>query len=188
MLDILLKTDIALLLMVNWGLSDAYFGGILTLLSAHFFWAAVFTVCVIVALVRRDPDLGWLLVMVAVAVGFTDAFNYFALKPYFARLRPCHELRYLIDFSGCGGLYSFPSNHAANGMAVVGILMRSPYKLATYVLFTMVLLVSLSRVYLGVHYPADVFCGMYLGLCLGWLSSLILNRQRSKFSEKSPHP
>jgi len=30
-------------------------------------------------------------------------------------------------------------------------------------------LIAYSRIYLGVHYPADVLCGGILGLCIGWL-------------------
>jgi undecaprenyl-diphosphatase len=68
--------------------------------------------------------------------------------------------------------YSFPSGHAVASTLFYGTVcvlglehLRSPLRrgLATAAAVGMVLLVSFSRVYLGVHYPVDVVAGMALG-------------------------
>lgn len=65
---------------------------------------------------------------------------------------------------------SFPSGHAAVGMAVLTVIGdRSPIRAAAPCLRAVGAYVALSRVYLGVHYPTDVIGGAGLGLALGAL-------------------
>ena len=67
---------------------------------------------------RVGKNKAWAFVILSVLTfAITDTLTAQVLKPLFGRLRPCHDpeiqvlLRGLVD---CGGLYSMPSNHAAN--------------------------------------------------------------------------
>lgn len=57
------------------------------------------------------------IVLSLLTFAITDSLTSQIMKPFFGRLRPCHEpdmaqtIRMLV---GCGGLYSMPSSHAAN--------------------------------------------------------------------------
>jgi undecaprenyl-diphosphatase len=97
------------------------------------------------------------------------------LKGLFARPRPFFEHPLLIETS-----YSFPSGHAMESLVVYGmlayfaVLALKTWRARTAVVFgaaLLVLLIGLSRMYLGVHYFSDVVAGYAAGGV--WLSALI---------------
>lgn len=88
----------------------------------------------------------------------------YGLKQIFKRPRPS-MLRLSVE-SG----YSFPSGHSMVAIAFYGLIIyfisRSnlKYKKAYYIgLSILILLVGISRIYLGVHYFSDVLCGFLFG-------------------------
>ncbi len=88
------------------------------------------------------------------------------LKEWIGRERP--PLRYpdpepLVHVPGSS---SFPSGHAAVGFACAAVLARAAPRLALP-LYALAVLVAWSRVYVGVHYPLDVFGGAVLGVLIG---------------------
>lgn len=119
---------------------------------------------------RRDGRTLVTVAAVLLAVGATDLFVGKGLKPTIARPRPCHVWTDTVQLreTTCGGLFGFPSNHAANNAAVVGALWgRAPKGVvAFFVAFTA--FVGWSRVYVGAHYPGDVLGGILVGLLFGW--------------------
>ncbi|EKE03529.1 MAG: phosphoesterase PA-phosphatase related protein [uncultured bacterium] len=77
--------------------------------------------------------------------------------------------------------YSFPSGHAMIATCFYGALIYLSYRyiknkrlrIFSYIFFSVfILLIGLSRVYLGVHYPSDVLAGFSLGAF--WLGLCIL--------------
>lgn len=69
---------------------------------------------------------------------------------------------------------SFPSGHAtatSSFFTTLAIRIRKPLAIALSALF--VLLVMLSRLYLGVHYPTDVLTGLAIGVACAFLWNLI---------------
>lgn len=90
------------------------------------------------------------------------------LKTYFSRERPLDVAFYIPENS-----FSFPSGHAASAMALVGLLtyfcvLEVKQQRAKTILFLIglfyVLLIGISRIYLGVHFLTDVVAGFLLGL------------------------
>lgn len=63
--------------------------------------------------------------------------------------------------------YSFPSGHSENSMVSFGsIALKTKQKWLKVVLFTIPVLVGISRFVLGVHYPTDVVCGWAVGIVI----------------------
>ena len=127
---------------------------------------------------RRGSSLLRVLIILAgfaVAVGVSDFVSSGIIKPWVCRLRPTHEpelagLIHLVN-GYTGGLYGFVSSHAANTMAcalLFALLYRNKY--ATVGLMLWVALNCYSRMYLGVHYPADIIGGLAIGALMATLT------------------
>ena len=129
-----------------------------------------------------------ILFMVAIAGAevLTVALKYVVMRP-----RPA-------DAIGLVAGPSFPSGHTLAATSVYGILtfllLREPQRrswhvLGALVLISLIVLVPLSRVYLGVHWPHDVLASLSLGAA--WLACLTLLVQyrpdRSASLSENPH-
>lgn len=144
---------------------------LMRLLSSEVLWVMVALIVSAWGFISKKKGFAKAFWALVAAVALADSIAYRLLKPIIDRDRPCysHEVRLVAD--SCGSSFGFPSNHAANGMAVVTMvyLFHRRRRLAL-ALLALVFLVGYSRIYLGVHYPGDILVG-YL---LGGLISLLL--------------
>lgn len=116
-----------------------------------------------------------LIVFVAILIALCDQ-TATVTKKSVKRFRPTHNIEIkdnlLIVKNYRGGTYGFFSGHAANtfGIAMFLFLLFSKQtKASRFVFFIWAGLVSYSRMYLGVHYPSDIFVGMLVGLFFGFV-------------------
>ena len=142
---------------------------------------------------RRGSSLLRVLIILAgfaVAVGVSDFVSSGIIKPWVCRLRPTHEpalagMLHLVN-GYTGGLYGFVSSHAANTMAcalLFALLYRNKY--ATVGLMLWVALNCYSRMYLGVHYPADIIGGLAIGAMMATLTYGMVRRLVELVDERS---
>lgn len=95
-------------------------------------------------------------------IGFTQAIKYTVRRD-----RPFRTLNgvYLSDTTSVRGTYSFPSGHSSEAFVLAtSLTLRYPGKTVLIAgLYTYATIVSLGRIYWGVHYPSDVLTGMLIG-------------------------
>lgn len=101
-------------------------------------------------------------IMLAVGLAISASFNTW-LKTFFARPRPDVIPPLTVEHTS-----SFPSGHTLSAVVFYGFLAleawRRGHRGAAVLLAIWALLVGLSRIYLGVHYPSDVLASLALGL------------------------
>jgi undecaprenyl-diphosphatase len=170
-----MDTQLFLALNGSWGAGwDAFFFAV----SDKLIWVPLYLL--ILYLIYRRGGWKTLLVMLVVIGAAAGTLNELCdlLKEGIGRLRPTHTpaLEGLVHtVNGYrGGLYSTPSAHAANAVLVAlfgGLTIRRPW--FTWPIAAWALVVSYSRIYLGVHYPGDIFFGLLTGTSVALLFYLL---------------
>jgi len=172
-LNLLLQWDQELLLFLNqihapW--SDALW----MFCSARFTWIPLYVFWLFVLYKQYPyPKFIYLLLGVIVLILLTDQGASTLFKPLVQRLRPCQvpELTQQLWLPDkCGGKYGFFSSHAANAMGLavfLGYWLKSkPIRLS---LLIWMLATSISRIFLGAHFPGDIIAGWVWGFGIAML-------------------
>lgn len=112
-------------------------------------------------------------IMTALAITAADQVCASLIRPAVERLRPTNLNNPISDFVHIvngyrGGRYGFPSCHAANTFALVGLtsLLFRRWKYTLFIILWAAT-VCYSRIYLGVHYPGDILVGLTIGTICG---------------------
>ena len=170
MLDKLLSLDVQLFVYLN-GLGSEVYDGFWLFITKQFNWIPffLFLFYLIYKKIGGKQTL-YVLLFIAVLVLITDQFTNL-VKYSFQRLRPCNnpDIHSVIRIVKSSKSFSFFSGHASNTMAcaVFIYLLLKPYFKYMFLLFIWPLIFAYSRIYLGLHYPLDIFCGYLFGMMTG---------------------
>ena len=177
-----------LLLAIN-GHNSRFFDGLMIFFSDKYVWLP-FYVVVMGFMYKYYGKLSAIFILViCLFVGISDFSSTHFFKEVFERLRPCHNdyLKPYLHILNCGGRYGFISSHASNVTTFGTFCFFIFWKYNRVIVYTVLLwclIVCYSRVYLAAHYPSDVFCGMILGVLLGFMgyriSHGLINRRLNK--------
>jgi membrane-associated phospholipid phosphatase len=128
---------------------------------------------------------GWFWVLFLILnVMLSDYVSSTLIKDNFIRLRPCQDvyladqIRFLVSY--CPSSSSFTSSHAANHFAAAMFIFTTLKKTVSpkwAFLFLWAFAISYAQVYVGVHFPFDIFCGAILGVILGYIPATIFNKR-----------
>ena len=155
--------DYKLLIILNQKISNSLFDLIMPIVTNEDYWG-IPILCLISYLLFFGQKKGKIvLFLLIISLGINDYICASIIKPTIARLRPSHEfLEYINLLVPKGGKWSMPSNHASN-MFVLATIISTFYSKTKVGIFLIAILVSFSRVYVGVHYPMDVIVGASIG-------------------------
>ncbi|MEC9488485.1 MAG: phosphatase PAP2 family protein [Halanaerobium sp.] len=129
------------------------------LLAAFIFWC-------------RDKKFGYLLGFAYLTNGLVNIF----LKEAFQIARPIgREGVRSLRLSSAGG-YSFPSGHTQSASAIAAsFALRYRNNRVYFTVIPLAILVGVSRMYLGVHWPTDVLAGLIIGFLWVYIANKIFN-------------
>ena len=171
----ILNIDEQSLLFIN-GLNTPFLDTIMWQISAKFIWLPLYLF--LIDIIFRN--LGWkkgviCLIMIGMLILSMDQLCASFLRPLIGRIRPSSPLNpisAILHFvnDSRGGTFGFPSSHAANTFALaafISLMLRK--KLITFSLIMWASIISISRIYLGFHYPTDVIAGALIGIGLAYI-------------------
>ena len=170
-MDNLIFLDKELTLYLN-GLNSPALDAFFYAVTSKWLWVPLYAT-ILWMIFRRQGGRGLMTVIViGLLVLLADQLTSGLMKPLFERLRPTHDgvMQYLVHtVNGYrGGLYGFPSCHAANSVALTVwfFLLCGARSRLSMMLLVWCLLTCYTRMYLGVHYPGDLLFGSVVGsLC-----------------------
>lgn len=171
MIEFFYSIDVAVFYFINHTISNPILDKFFTFITEVKHWYIAYVILWSIAFFKGGR-LGKIAAITAlILITASDQVSSSLLKNVFARVRPCNVLPDVNILAGCTGSYSMPSSHAVNNFAVAVFFYRIFPKLK-WILFISAFIISLSRPYVGVHYPSDILFGALLGSLLGYLFSI----------------
>jgi membrane-associated phospholipid phosphatase len=180
MMETLGSFDRFFFFLINHDLRNGFFDFLLPLLRVRELWYPLYIIAG-VWLIYKFRWMGLFLILAAVLNFAITDFVSNNIKKSVKRPRPCHnmEIQHFVTVRAfgdkvpeCGGKYGFISSHAANhfGLAMIfGLFFIRKYRWLLPAALCWAALISISQVYVGLHYPADVLGGAIFGCLSGLL-------------------
>lgn len=181
MLQTLIEADRYLFLLINKA-HDPIVDFVMFWATDKWIWIPFYIWLIYILIKNFGKKIFVLLIIISVMITLSDQASVM-VKEAVHRLRPCRDpyfagIIHLVK-QGCGGQFGFISSHASNTMSlavlIAGII-PAPNKWLRVELFSYVLLVGYSRIYLAAHFPGDILGGWLLGILLGFLGILVFNK------------
>ena len=180
-------------LVLSWfnGSNSVFLDGWMSALTSGFTWLALYA-SLFYLVVKNNETMGQIMLVVGCAlacVGLADIMADVIVKPLVERWRPSNDPIFKYDVSVVEGYrgtsYGFFSAHAANTFSLAlffCMLVRSRVLSVALVLWSFVN--CYTRMYLGLHYPSDIVCGLLWGsVCAIGVYYFYLRVSRRMFGE-----
>ena len=184
MLQDIIQIDQNLLIYLN-NLGSTKWDSLWLFITNQFFWSPLFILIFYLTIKSYGWKTGGVLILsMIVLVAFSDQFTNF-IKNTVQRSRPNNneEIKHLLRVLINPQSYSFMSGHATTSTffsVYVLLLLKDNYKYIYLILF-FPLVFSYSRLYLGVHFPIDIFVGILIGVTFANLYFILSKKIIKKF-------
>jgi undecaprenyl-diphosphatase len=180
--EVIKQIDYRLFSSLNGQWHNSFFDFVLPFIREPFVWMPFYFFLVIFAIVNFSfRGWAWVLFLI-INVAISDYVSSTIIKENFFRIRPCSDpvlvghIRFLVSY--CPQSSSFTSSHAVNHFAAAMFIFTTFKKAVSpkwAFLFLWAFAISYAQVYVGVHFPFDVFCGAIVGLILGYIPAKVFN-------------
>lgn len=190
MLEMLMELDRALLGFFN-GSDSLFMDGVMTTLTSGFSWIPLYLSLFYLVVKNNETmtQIMWVVCCVVLCVILSGGVADFVVKPWIARWRPSNDplIKYTVDVVNDmrGTNYGFFSAHAANTFSIAlffCLLVRN--KLFNTFLILWSLVNCYTRMYLGLHYPGDILCGLLWGAIVAVSVYMLYRKIYFKISPK----
>lgn len=159
---------------------DPFFIFITHLGDAGIFWIAL---SLFLCIFKKTRKAG---IFALAALILSVLFNNVFLKNVIGRIRPYEIIAGLECLVKHATDASFPSGHTGASIAAATVYLKELPKKFSIPALVLAILIGLSRLYIGIHYPTDVIAGALTGAALGIVTCLIGNLIIKKWKEKHP--
>ena len=150
---------------------NQWLDNLMPLISSTWFWIPLYLVLAYIICKSKKEKIVSIFICITLVLVLSDQTANF-IKKGIQRYRPSHNTEiqhqvHIVD-NYTGGQFGFVSSHAANVFSiatfVILLLYNKKNKFKLMLLPIWALLVSYSRIYLGVHYPLDIIGGAFVGI------------------------
>ena len=169
------NTDASIFYFLNLKLQNSFFDFLMPLVTESPNWRIPILLILLAVGIFDKKRRWWLYLSLIIVIGIGEPLVNMVLKPLIGRPRPCITLSGVHLLVGCSHSGSFPSSHACNITATM-LVWAYFYRKLKYFCYFMVILISFSRIYVGVHYPWDVLGGMILGTVIAVFTIFVLKK------------
>lgn len=157
------------------GSDSIYLDNVMWTLSGRLVWIPMFLFIIFLFFYKTSRKEAFLVTLFFILVFvLSDQVSSSIFKPLFERFRPTHHPDFMdsVDIINGyrGGKYGFISGHATNSFGLsVFISLVFKYRWVTITSLVWATLNSYTRIYLGVHFIADIIAGMVVGTTLAFV-------------------
>jgi len=147
------------------------------------FWIPLYIFLFVFALLNFGKRAWWWILAGVLIAAISDLIASHLIKENIWRTRPCQDnnvasqLRFFINY--CPRSSSFLSSHATTHFAQATFFYITLNGITRWrwLFFLWAFVIAYTQLYVGVHYPFDVFCGIVLGCLIGWAISKVFTHQ-----------
>lgn len=166
----------------DWG--NSFFDTVLPYMRETLFWVPLYMFLLLFVTSNFGIKGWWWVMGVVLCAALSDLISSQFIKKTIWRTRPCRDeilgpqLRFFINY--CPGSSSFTSSHAVNHFAQATfffITLRPVMGRWANLFLVWAFIIAYTQVYVGVHYPFDVFCGALLGIGIGLSLSKLFHKR-----------
>jgi undecaprenyl-diphosphatase len=187
MIEFLDHLDQSVFLFLN-GLHNPFMDRLIMIATKGAVWIPLYLLFLYLVIRKYKWNTLLIIIVVTLMILVSDQLSDL-IKNSVHRLRPSQQpgLRVHIVDAYKGGTFGFYSAHATNSFSVavfIILILGKYYRYFFIPILLWAILMSYTRIYLGVHYPGDILAGMLAGSLIGYLCGKAAIMMISRLSKK----